>query len=160
MLLRRSGKKGRLQHSGLTLAEVVLAIGILAFVALTVVGVFLALLRTSAKNREQASAELLTESLLERASVSGPPDWGVGRQVGTRLSLEQPTGGAQFFYQVDPLRVSTGVSPEPGQTWQVAVTVGWWLENDSSTVESARVGFGNQFVRGVRTVYWRDGEGR
>ena len=160
MILRRLRKKDGILASGLTLAEVVLSTGILAFVALTVVGVFLALLRTSAKNREQASAELLTESLLERASVSGPPNWGVDRQIGTRLPVDQATGGVKFFYQVDPLRIPTGLSPEPGQTWQVTVTVGWWLEQESSAVEASRVGFGNQFVRGVRTVYWRDGEGR
>ena len=105
-------------------------------------------------------AELLTESLLERAAVSGPPEWGVERQIATRLTFEEPTAGTKFFYQVDPLRMNTGVSAEPGETWQVRVTVGWWLEEESATLEASRVGFGHQFVRGVRTVYWRDGEGR
>ncbi len=160
MTLGRLGNKDGCRRFGLTLAEVVLATGILGFIALTVVGVFLALLRTSAKNREQASAELLTESLLERAAVSGPPGWGIDGQIGVRITVAQPTGSARFFYQVDPLRINTGGSHEPGETWQVTTTVGWWLEDGSSNLEASRVGFGNQFVRGVRTVYWRDGEGR
>ena len=144
---------------GLTLAEIVLAMGILAFVALTVVGVFLALLQTSAKNREQAMAELLTESLLEKATSIGPPHWGVDGRTGARLQAELESDGSHFFYQVDPVRVDTRPEPSEGETWKVTVTVGWWLASDAPNLETSRVGFGNQYVRGVRTLYWREGEG-
>lgn len=146
--------------SGLTLAEIVLAMGILAFIALLVVGVFLALLQSSAKNREQAMAELLTESILERAAAVGPPEWGVERKVGTRLEAELESDGSKFFYQVDPVKVDTRPESAAGDTWKVTVTVGWWLAKDAPRMESSRVGFGNQYVKGVRTIYWRQGDGQ
>jgi type II secretory pathway pseudopilin PulG len=144
----------------LTLAELVVAFGILAFAALTVIGVFLALLKTSSKNREQAMAELLTESLLERASAAGPPRWGVNGQTGTRLEAVLQQDGARFFYQVDTVLVPPVPVPaeEDGQCYQVTVTVGWWAEQDSHSLEEAREGFGNRYVKGVRTVYRRPGD--
>lgn len=141
------------------MAELVVALGVLAFVALTVIGVFLALLKTSSKNREQAMAELLSTSLLERATASGPPGWGVGGQIGVRLEAVLQQDGARFFYQVDPVFVPPlpAVAQEDGRCWQVTVTVGWWVD-DSQALEGAREGFGNRHVKGVRTVYRRPGD--
>lgn len=168
--MRRWDARVRVRAKGLTLAEVVLAMGILAFLALLVVGVFLALLKSSAKNREQAMAELLTEKFLEKAAAEGPPDWGVGKEkVGTRLE-EEPleldrTAGKEldrtrFFYQVDSELLETEPKTTAGATWRITVTVGWWLAKDAPKMESSRVGFGNQYVRGVRTIYWRQGEAK
>jgi hypothetical protein len=140
------------------LSEVVVALGILAAVALVLIGVFLALIRTSAKNREQAMAELLTESLLEKATAAGPPDWGVGAQIGTRLEAVLQQDGSRFFYQVDPLSILPEPSDPDGHSWQVTVTVGWWTRNPAGSLERAREGFGNQYVKGVRSVYVRDGD--
>lgn len=144
---------------GLTLAEIVLAMGILTFVALAVIGVFLGLLKTSAKNREQAMAELLTESLLERTTSSGPPGWGVEGQTAVRLEALLQEDGARFFYQVDPVRLQPDVplAQPDGESWKVTVTVGWWPP-DSGSLENSRQGFGELYVRGVRTVYLRDGD--
>ncbi len=143
----------------MTLAEIVLALGLLSFVALVVIGVFLGLVRTSAKNREQAQAELLTESLLERATSDGPPRWGVGGETAVRLEAKLQEDGARFFYQVEPLRLQPDVdlADPDGQAWKVTVTVGWWLP-DSGSMEASRSGFGDLFVRGVRTVYVREGD--
>ena len=143
---------------GLTVAEVVVAFGILAFVALVVIGVFLALLRTSAKNREQAMAELLVESLLERSTAQGPDRWGVQGQTGQRLEAVLQQDGSRFFYQVDPVLVPPDVAvDEDGQCWKVTVTVGWWISGQDS-LKTSREGFGNHWVQGVRTVYRRPGD--
>ena len=148
----------RAKPRGLTLSEVVVALGILAFVALVMIGVFLVLIKASAKNREQAMAELLTESLLERATAAGPPTWGVNGQTGTRLEAVLQEDGARFFYQVDSVYVPPDVTVvEDGQCWQVTVVVGWWLQ-DSDQLEDSREGFGNRYVKGVRTVYRRPGD--
>lgn len=162
--MRRWVARARVRASGLTLAEIVLAMGILAFIALTVVGVFLALLQSSAKNREQAMAELLTESLLEKAAAVGPPDWGVRGQIGIQKKAEDewefPSDGPTFFYQLDPVKVDTRPDSAAGETWKITATVGWWLAEDAPRIETSRVGFGNQYVKGVRTVYWRQGDGK
>lgn len=143
---------------GLTVAEIVVAFGVLAFVALVVIGVFLALLRTSAKNREQAMAELLAESVLERSTAEGPDGWGVAGQTGQRLEATLQQDGSRFFYQVDPVLVPPDVPvDEDGQCWKVTVTVAWWVSGDEP-LETSREGFGNRFVKGTRTVYRRPGD--
>lgn len=144
------------------MAEVVVAFGILAFVALTIVGVFLALLQSSAKSREQAMAELLTESLLEKTTAAGPvnalgqSDWGVGGQTGVRLEARLEDDGTKFFYQVDPVVIG-GTASSGGAAYEVTVTVGWWPQ-DSGSLEASREGFGHLFVKGTRTVYIRAGD--
>lgn len=144
--------------TGLTLSEVVVALGILTFVALVIIGVFLVLIKASAKNREQAMAELLTESLLERATAAGPPTWGVEGQTGVRLEATLQEDGARFFYQVESTYIPPDVTvTEAGQCWEVTVSVGWWVEA-SDSLEGAREGFGNRYVKGVRTVYLRPGD--
>lgn len=159
-MVRRRLKSTRRHDRGLTLAEIIIAMGLLAFGALSVVAVFLALLQSSAKNREQAMAELLAESLLEKAASIGPPDWGVDERLGERLEAQLEADGTKFFYQVEAQPVSPKSSPWEGEPWRLTVTVGWWLQDEAPRLESSRVGFGDQYVRGVRTVYWRPGESR
>lgn len=132
-----------------------LALGILTFVALVLIGLFLALLKTSAKNREQAMAELLTESLLEKATAAGPPGWGVDQRIDERLEVTLQQDGSRFFYQVEPRLITPEPSQPDGHCYKVTVTVGWWTEGD---LQQSRQGFGNQYVKGVRTVYLRDGD--
>lgn len=103
-------------------------------------------------------AELLAESLLEKAASIGPPDWGVDARLGERLETQLEADGTRFFYQVEARSVAPRSDPWGGEPWRLTVTVGWWLEQDASHLESSRVGFGNQYVKGVRTVYWREGE--
>lgn len=146
---------------GLTLAELVVAAGILGFVGLSVIGVFLVLLNATAKNREQAQAEMLAERLLETACVQGPPGWGVDGGIGVRKQETAQKDGTTFFYQVDPVKVpslsmATIDSNYIGDTWQVAVTVGWWQEGVSGSLENSRSGLGDQYVKAARTVYYRD----
>ena len=157
-MVRRRLKLTRKRGSGLTLAELVLAMGLLAFGALSVIAVFLALLQSSAKNREQAMAELLAESLLEKAASIGPPDWGVSERLGERLEAQLEADGTKFFYQVEAHSVEAKASPWEGQPWRITVTVGWWLKDEAPQLTTSRIGFGNKYVRSVRTVYWREGE--
>lgn len=164
-VLNPTFRRGANPSLGLTLSEIVVAFGILAFVALTIIGVFLALLQTSAKNREQAVAELLVESLLERAAAAGPTnslgqsDWGVGGLTGVRHEADLAHDGVKFFYQVDPREISSGPVPNvDGRSYEVTVTVGWWVDESSGSMQTAREGFGNLFVKGTRTVYVRPGD--
>ncbi len=144
----------RQRRSGLTLSEIVMSLGILALAALVIVGVFLALIKSSAKNREQVMAELLSQSVLDRAASEGPSGWGVKRQIGERLEAELENDGSRFFYQVDPVRIEAATADPAGQSWEVTVTVGWWTTG-SRGLEQSRVGFGNQYVKAVRSVYHR-----
>ena len=135
---------------GLSLLEVVLALGLLAAVALVIIGVFLALFQATTKNKDQGSAELLMESILEKATATGPPTWGVPA-TGTKLSAPQSGDLTDFSYQVDTRDLSTAGSP--GELWQVTVTVAWWTEDDRPLKES-RTGYGNTHISGTRSVFY------
>ena len=133
---------------GFSLGEVVLALGLISFVALVVVGVFLTLMQASAKNREQVAAELLTESILEKATAAGPPNWGVDGRTGEPLSAGSSALSDDTYYQVEP----TLVNEDNGEMWEVNVTVAWWSEDGKA--DQARVGHGNTHVTGTRSVYY------
>lgn len=140
---------------GLTIAEVIIALAILAFVALMVIGIFTALIKASAKNREQAMAELLTEALLERAITEGPQGWGVNSLVGQRLAAQEEQDGTLFFYQVTPVYLHSEAVNPVGSLYRVDVIVGWWTDGARS-LEQSKTGFGNRFVKGSRTAYVGD----
>lgn len=135
---------------GLSLIEVILALGLLAGVALVIIGVFLSLFQATTKNKDQGTAELLMESILERTTATGPPNWGVP-STGTRLPAPQPGDQTDFFYQVDTRLLSDGSTP--GELWKVTVTVAWWSQEDRPLRES-RVGYGNTQVSGTRSVFY------
>jgi type II secretory pathway pseudopilin PulG len=132
------------RKNGFSLGEVIVALGLMSFVALVVVGVFLTLMQSSTKNREQVAAELLTESLLEKATAAGPPSWGIEGKLGEPL----PAHRDDTYYQVD----SKLVAEERGEMWEVSVTVAWW--SDDSKLDSAHIGHGNTHVTGTRSVYY------
>jgi type II secretory pathway pseudopilin PulG len=136
------------KRNGFSLGEVIVALGLMSFVALVVVGVFLTLMQSSTKNREQIAAELLTESLLEKATAAGPPAWGVEGKLGQPLSAGDSALSNDTYYQVD----STLVAEERGEMWEVSVTVAWWSEN--ANMDGSRVGHGNTHVTGTRSVYY------
>lgn len=143
--MRRRGKEG------MTLSEIILSLAILSFVALLIIGLFTALLKASAKNREQAVAELLVDSLLERAFAEGPNGWGVSGLTNQRLEVNQQQSHTRFFYQVTPVGLDSGTD-NVGQLYRVDVIVGWWTDG-ATTLENSRTGFGNQFVKGSRAGY-------
>ena len=167
---------GKNRRSGLTLAEITLAIGILAFVALTLIGIFSQMVLTSSKNRDQVMAELLAEQIMERAIVEGPRStsslslgWGVENRLGEvhAHEIRQPSS---FFYRVEVAQLdgspagrgpnwSTN-SPVPdaldlGHHWLVEVSVGWNPASQGQ-IEGSRVGQGLQWVKQSRTVYYQE----
>lgn len=122
--------------------------GLISFVALVVVGVFLTLMQASAKNREQVAAELLTESILEKATAAGPPGWGVDGRTGEAVAAGDSALSDDTYYQIEP----TLVNEDNGEMWEVSVTVAWWSED--GTAPEAHIGHGNTHVTGTRSVYY------
>lgn len=69
--------------------EVVLALGLVVIMALAIVGIFSRLMSRSAYSADQAAAQLLAQSLLDKAIRMGPPDWG-GQQWSFRACQWRP----------------------------------------------------------------------
>lgn len=130
--------------------EVVLALGLLALVALVIIGVFLSLFQATTKSRELATAELLMESVLEKVTATGPPSWGVS-VLGAKIAAPQSDELTDFFYQVDTQKLSDDTIT--GELWEVAVTVAWWTE-ESNPLKESRINYGNTFVSGTRSVFY------
>lgn len=140
---------------GLTLAEIMVALGVMAVVSLTVIGLFSKLLISTQKSSQVVTADLLCQAILAEAVKEGPPGWGVGGDYsvnGGRASLhtseERKTG---YNYQVVPVRVLT--DDKMGELWDVTVNVSWWGEEVDTSRE--RQGMGRLSRDLNRTVYVR-----
>jgi hypothetical protein len=138
---------------GLVLSEIVLSLGLLAVVGLTVIGVFSYLAVNSQGSSDRAAAELLSDSVLERAVKAGPdPDavdglqWGVGRdKVFQELSTADNGSATRFTYQVSPELIR---SAPLGSVYLVTVEVAW--------AEEGGVERGKGHLKKSRTVYIED----
>lgn len=159
----------------MSVAEIVFALGILAFLGLTLVGIFSQLVLTSSKSRDLAMAELIAGEIAERAVIEGPYSssnklggWGVLNQTGTvhPYNLSKPT---QYFYRVDVAQLDTSASdpgplPSPsnynndnlamGHHWQVTVRVGW--DPNDPSMSSGKVGQGKQWVEIKKSAYYQE----
>lgn len=142
-------------QGGFWLGEIVVAIGLIAVVTLTVVGVFSFLAITSQTRSEHAAAELLADTLMETAVTTGPPGWGVGEanvlaEVPIPVSLE--TGDSQGAESM-----TSQVIPEPievsnlGTLFRVRVRIAWHEPPGPGNVER-----GKGFIERVRTIYIED----
>lgn len=159
---------------GMTVAEIVFALGILAFLALTLVGVFSQLVLTSSKNRDLAMAELIAGEIAERAVIEGPQTtsnsnagWGVSNRTSEvhDYSVTKPT---RYFYQVDVAQLDTSASdPGPstpvgpdndnlplGHHWMVTVRVGW--DGNDQILSNSKAGQGRQWVEIKKNAYYQE----
>lgn len=120
------------QSRGVTLAEIVVAIGLLAISAVIVIGVFSKILSSGGKTAHQAVGRRLAERVLNRAVREGPPGWGTDAtmQGSSRLQTQQTTS-TEFVYRVSvsPAKTTSGPSAL-GDLLNVRVDVSWWVGAD------------------------------
>jgi prepilin-type N-terminal cleavage/methylation domain-containing protein len=140
---------------GLTLSEIIVALGVMAVVSLTVIGLFSKLLISTQKSSQVVTADLLCKAILEEAVREGPPNWGVGGDFSVNggkatlyTSEEKKTG---YNYQVQPNRVHT--DDKMGELWEVTVNVSWWGDRVDTT--RTRQGMGRLSRELTRIVYIR-----
>jgi hypothetical protein len=141
------------RQRGFWLGEVVVAIGLIAVVSLTVVGVFSFLSITSQTRSEQAAADLLADTLMESAVAKGPPDWGLSPgQLFTENPVELESGDSKakehMVFQVIPQELEDA---ELGKLFRVRVRVSWQEPPGPDNVER-----GKGYIERMRTVYIED----
>lgn len=139
------------KNGGLTLAEIVLAIGVLGIVALTVIGLFVKLLGSQSKSSHGTVGRFIANAVGERAALSGPPNWGmvdinVPQTETTRLHNQDALVTYTTTITATPLRSAPASNPM-GELWFLEIEISWW--ND----EAARVDFGKTHVKTSRVVY-------
>ncbi len=139
---------------GLTLAELVVAIGLLAAIGLTLIGLFSQLLSSSAKNSDLTAGRLFAQRVLDRAVRSGPPDWGVGSGLyagGAAITTQDQATQTTFVYSLTPalLKRDTGITGTSRELYFVEVEVAWWQTGGSPN----REGIGRLFTTTGQSVY-------
>ncbi len=145
----------RPRRKGLTLIEIMVAMGLISVITLLVVGTLARLLNTGGKTAHQVAANMLALEILDTAATSGPPKWGfASKQIGDRhgerrLILPGENTTTPFKYKLDAVLLRK--SPDDlGIVTQLTVTVWWWGEDPGHRVE-----LGKTSVQHSRTVYVR-----
>lgn len=139
------------RRSGVTLAEVVLAIGVLAIVGLTIIGVFTKLLGSQSKSSHDTVGRFILEAVAERAVLAGPPNWGM-------TDPDKWEKETTFIHSVDaevtfehtiPVRLALKDAPATnpmGKLYFIEIHVRWWNG-------VAHAGMGQSELSTTRVVY-------
>ena len=111
---------------GLTLAEVIVALALLAMVVVSTVLVFLSLQGASGKTGDLTPALAYAQSQLDTAQQAGPPDWG---GLSGQRQLYSHEGGSRvtFSHQLTATHLySPPSTPLPmGDLYRLEVEVYW-----------------------------------
>lgn len=127
-------------QGGLTLAEVVLALGLLATISLSLVALFSKLIASSTKTGDLSAGRILAEKVLDRAVRNGPSsNWGLGGSLGgTRdITTRDEASHTTFIYSVTPSLLKEQVwAPGAWRTtrlYHVEVEVYWWVDDPTQS---------------------------
>lgn len=151
----------RYNRFGLTIAELLVATGLLATVLVTIMTLFGQLLKNTNKNSLLSAGAFFADSVLEQQigiaeqrlwtgtastqAFQNPTVNGEGLLSTADDQLEKRT---KYIYQLDATRVDNN---SKGQWWRVQVEVRWW--SDDMTGDAKRAGSGNLFLKRERMVY-------
>ncbi len=142
----------------MSVAEVVVAFGILGILAVVTIGVFTRLLSSSGKGTDQVAAQVVAQTVLDRAVRHGPPNWGFpsgGATGKLELEIREPTTQTDFLYRVEAQRATTTAdSLSMGNLYEVQVTVTWWQEEVDSS--AYRQGIGRTSLELSRLVFVKE----
>ena len=139
----------------MTLAELILAMGLLLTLMLSVAALFGKLMSSSAKSNDQAVGIVFADRVLDRASAQASktyPAFTPGLQGGQGFYVQDPSTQTQFFYSLSAHEITptrNALSTSPGESWLLEAEVRWW-ELDRAR---GRSDFGNLYVRQARLVY-------
>ena len=143
----------RMRRAGLTLAEVVVAIGILAVAGLAIISVFAKLVTSQSKSGYQTVARMLAQEVLEEASIAGPPLWGMTdptQELTRSYRMQSSPEPVPFSYKLSVSSVRLLEYPDPmGEIYQLEVDVWWFGEGPNA----GRTDLGRTSLKGFRQVY-------
>lgn len=150
-----SGAEGSAAARGLTVAEVVVALGLLALLMIVVLGIFTQLLASSTKNTLLQAGTLHADKVLNEAvrnARSSPPAFDPTATGQQGIYTHDETNLTIFYHTLVATPVTTFNPSAPGETWQLEVEVNWWAA-DASDPTRARPGYGKLYTRQQRMVY-------
>lgn len=138
---------------GLTVAEVVVAIGVLATMLVAVLLLFTQLMASTTKNNLVNLGSLYADRILEQTvknrSLSAPAFQPLvsGEESVVSHGDESST---TFAYRVEATQLTPTTTP--GEQWLLEVEVQWWHDTPS-TPSKGRAGYGRLSTKQRRIVY-------
>ena len=138
--------------SALTLAELVLSLGLLAVLIISLIGLFTRLLHGSTKSTNLTAGQLFAAQKLEQLITTGSYATDLNGQAGAYVT--DVSSKTNFYYQVSRSNISQSTAKtETTYLGGFYVTVRvWWNVNSPN---QARAGEGLQTTQASRMVYPR-----
>lgn len=135
-----------------TVAEIVIAIGFLAIIAVVVIGLFVRLTASSSKSADQTVALQVADRLLEEYAGATPSVW---KELSNQVDLQTRAPGLEttFFYRLQFQQIDPGNSLM-GALYRLDVDVSWWSdEAQNLRARSSRRDYGMLQVHLARAVF-------
>jgi type II secretory pathway pseudopilin PulG len=148
---------------GLTIAELLVATGLLGMVLVTVMTLFAQLLHNTNKNSLLSAGAFFADTVLDQqisqaqqslslAADNADPAFPAALVEGEdSLATNDEELQTKYIYRLEAERMDSGVSTDPGQMWFVEIEVRWW--SDDVDGSAMRAGMGNLSVKRGRLVY-------
>jgi type II secretory pathway pseudopilin PulG len=141
---------------GVSLAEVMLAVGLLGIILVSVIGLFQSLLSSSSKSTDLSVATVMAQERLNELVADQPNHFKVyamdfpPQVLGQTVYAHDSQSPTQFYHQASTelLRDEPGF----GRTYYLEVQV-FWNTSDPNVVSKNRLGQGQQSVKMGRVVY-------
>jgi type II secretory pathway pseudopilin PulG len=153
----------RNSHSGLTIAELLVATGLLGVVLVTVMTLFGQLLHNTNKNSMLSAGAFFADTVLDdqislaQESLLLAPDNASPAFASTIVEGEEMLATTdeelqtKYIYRLEAEQLDGFTPSAPGQMWHVEVEVRWW--NDDLEGDAMRAGMGNLSIKRGRIVY-------
>jgi Tfp pilus assembly protein PilV len=143
-------------RAGMSLAEVMLAVGLLGLILVAVIGLFHSLLSSTSKSGDLTAATVLAQHRLNELVAQQPQNlttYGLDfpAEVVTKgLYTHDSKTSTDFYTQAEPELLY--IDNKVGKAYYLQVTVFWWTADNSKTT-ATRAGHGKQSVTIGRMVY-------
>jgi len=161
------------QNSGLSIAEIMVACGLLGIVLVTVMTLFGQLIKNTTKNAQVSAGSFFADKVMETAiqqaqevhgakfdnsgdafDISGFTGGGgtYVREGAEELSIDSNQSKTEYLYRVEAEHLDGFSTNDPGQLWKISVDVRWW-QDSTAGAPAARAGAGKLNVERSRVVY-------
>ena len=157
------------KRRGLTMGEMVIAVGLLGIIVVFIAALFVRLLTSSTKGSHQTVGVMFAQRRLDAAQRTGPPYWGAENpltKTGVGDYRESTSGNEGVYFQDDQSQTefyyrfeAALIRSKPmGDLYRLKCDVAWWPSTqavaDKAKTTDVRREMGKQSVSLSRVFYW------
>ena len=140
------------RRSAFTVAELIVAIGFLAIIAVVVIGLFVRLTTSSSKSADQSVALEVASRLLDEYAGASPASW---KDASSQQDLQtrDPGSSTTFYYRLKSKQIDD-TKGLMGDLYRLDVDVYWWPTNPNQLQATPnRRDYGKLQVHLARVVF-------